>query len=171
MKLKKDNKIIIIGVVIVVILLIIAIVTSRKSDKIDYDSLTQEEIMVAVDQKIENMNKTKLSNMTERDRVEYYISSFIKLIESENYEKAYDMLYEDFKETYFPTLSTFEEYSKSKFPKVILLEHTNFERNGDIYIMWTNLSNALGSKDEKIEINFVVKENDLDDFVLSFTVI
>jgi len=76
-----------------------------------------------------------------------------------------------FKTNYFPTLSSFEEYAKTKFPRMISLQHNNFERNGDYYILFITMSNLLGSKNDQIEINFVVKENDLNDFVLSFSVI
>ena len=51
------------------------------------------------------------------------------------------------------------------------LEHTNFERNGDVYILWVTMSNPLGGKDSGVEMNFVVQENDLNDFVMSFSVI
>lgn len=173
MKKKKDNKLIIFGVIIVVILAIIAYNTSvsNKSKGIDYDEMTDEEVAIAVQEKIDNIEKIDLSELGERDRMEYYVSSFVEAIENEEYEDAYEMLYDDFKSNYFPTLASFEEYAKSKFPSMISLEHTNIERNGDVYVLWVTMYSSLGSKDSGIEINFVVQENDLNDFVMSFTVI
>ena len=133
--------------------------------------MTEEEIIEEVNAEINDMQVGKLSSMSERDRMEYYVSRFVKAIEEKQYESAYNMLYDEFKTNYFPTLSSFEEYTKTKFPKMISLQHNNFERNGDYYILFITMSNLLGSKNDQTEINFVVKENDLNDFVLSFSVI
>ena len=59
----------------------------------------------------------------------------------------------------------------TKFPKMISLEHTNIERNGDVYVLWVTLNDPLASKDSGVEMNFVIQENALNDFVISFTVI
>lgn len=173
MRMKKNNKLIIFGVIIVVILAIIAYntIASNKSKGIDYDEMTEEEVAIAVQEKVDNIKKKDLSGLGERDRMEYYVSSFVEAVENEEYEEAYDMLYDDFKSNYFPTLASFEEYAKSKFPSMVSLEHTNIERNGDVYVLWVTMYNPLGSKDAGIEMNFVVQENDLNDFQMSFTVI
>lgn len=169
MRIKKSNKfawIILIGIVILLL-----IVYNAQKNKVNYNDLTEEEVMEAVNKEVKDMQTSKLSSMSERDRMEYYVSKFVKAIEEKQYESAYNMLYDEFKTNYFPTLSSFEEYVKTKFPRMISFQHNNFERNGDYYILFITMSNLLGSKDDKIEINFVVKENDLNDFVLSFSVI
>lgn len=170
MRVKKDRKPIIIGVV-AVILITILIVINKKDDNVNYSNMTDEEISVAIQNKVDQMTVNNLAGLGERDRIEYYVSSFIKDIEKGNYESAYGKLYEDFRKNYFPTLASFEEYAKTKFPKMFSLEHTNFERNGDVYVLWVTMSNPLGSKDSGIEMNFVVQENGLNDFVMSFSVI
>ena len=81
------------------------------------------------------------------------------------------MLYDEFKENYFPTLESFEKYAKSKFPKFCSVEYVNVERNGNIYVLWVTIKNALSSDSPILEMNFVVQENDLNDFVMSFSVI
>ena len=44
------------------------------------------------------------------------------------------------------------------------------ERNGDIYVVWISVGDAInGSKDSAKTINFVVKENDFNDYELSFS--
>jgi hypothetical protein len=163
MRRKKSKIPIVIGAAVVVVVGAV-VINSNKSKKVDYSSMSDEELQVAVQEKIDEMEVNNLAGMGERDRMEYYVSSFVKAVENGEYEDAYNMLYEDFRKNYFPTLSSFEEYAKSKFP-------TNFERNGDVYVLWVTLSNPLGSKDSGIEMNFVVQENDLNDFVMSFTVI
>lgn len=169
MRIKKRNKLIWLSAIVILLLLLNAYVS--KKDTVNYSELTQEETIEKVNEEINDMQVSKLSSMSERDRMEYYVSKFVKAIEEKQYESAYNMLYDEFKTNYFPTLSSFEEYAKTKFPRMISFQHNNFERNGDYYILFITMSNLLGSKDDKIEINFVVKENDLNDFVLSFSVI
>lgn len=171
MKMKKDNKIVIVGLIIVVILGLIAFFTTRDEDSIDYSNMTNEEIAVVVEEEVNNMVKNDLGEMGERDRMEYYVSSFMKAIENEEYQKAYDMLYDEFKQNYFKTLADFENYVKTKFPSMSSMEYTNIERNGTVYVLWVTISNPLSGKDSSREMNFVIQENDLNDFDLSFSVI
>lgn len=171
MKIKDSNKhavIIIAGILIVILLVILDI---RGNKQTNYSNLTEEEIAVEVKKEIDEMELNTISSMNERDRVEYYVSKFVEAIEEKDYEKAYDMLYDEFKSNYFSTLSSFEEYAESKFSKVLSLEQTNFERNGDYYILWITMSDPLSGKNSGKEMNFVVRENDLNDFDLSFSVI
>ena len=172
MRIKKNNTPIIIGIIIIfaIILLIILNVISNKK-KINYSKLSDEELDTVIANKIEDINKSELSNMGERDRMEHYLSEFITAVESGNYETAYQMLYSEFKENYFPSISDFEKYAKGTFPSIIALKNTNIERNGDIYVLWVTISNPLSGKASEKEMNFVIKENDLNDFELSFSVI
>lgn len=172
MKMKKNNKLLIIALVIILILIILSYITTKKASITeDYEGMADAEVEVAVKDSIDKMKKNDLGEMGERDRIEYYISSFITSIENNEYETAYEMLYEDFKKNYFPTFTSFENYINTKFPKEISLKYTNIERNGNVYIVWVEFSNVLGSKNSKIDMNFVVQENDLNDFDMSFSVI
>ncbi len=167
---KKDIKLpIFIGVSVVIV--IAGIVITRNSNKEpDYSKMTEEEQITAINEKIDKIEVTELSEMTERERMERYVGKFLEAVRNEKYESAYGMLYPDFKERYFPTLEEFETYAKGKFSSRVSAEYTNIERNGDIYVLWVNINNPLKSKSEAKEINFVIQENALDDFVLSFSV-
>lgn len=172
MKIKGENKIPIIIAIGVIIVIVLVVKDFKDRDQsTNYSNLTSEEITAAVNNEIATMEINTLSTMDERDRIEHYVSSFADAIEEEDYEKAYSMLYDDFKKNYFPNLSSFEEYAKNKLPKVVSFEHTNFERNGDYYILWITMSDPLSGKGSERKMNFVVKENDLNDFVISFSVI
>ena len=171
MGVKFDNRILIAGGVIVAILGIIALVTTPKEENYDYSTMTDDEVKQVVEERVENMYEKDLSEVTERDRMEYYVSEFISALENSKYEDAYNMLYDEFKTNYFPTLTSFEEYAKKTFPKMCIIEYTNIERNGNIHILWVTMSSALASKDYGVEMNFVIQENDLNDFVMSFSVI
>lgn len=171
MTVKNSKKLImIIGIAIILIFGIFFIKNLKKEKSQDYSNMTDEEIDIAIQEKVDKMKLKDLSGLGERDRMEYYVSSFIKAIEAKKYEEAYEMLYDDFKNNYFQKLSDFEEYAKTKFPSMPSLEYTNIERNGDIYVLWVTLSDPLLGRETEKEMNFVVKENDLNDFDLSFTV-
>ncbi len=116
MKVKKRNNLLIIGISILIVLAIIAFATRKKEITIDYDKMTDEEVSIAIQEKLENIELSDLSEMEERDRMEYYVATFIKAIENDEYEDAYEMLYSDFKKNFFPTLSSFEEYARNKIP-------------------------------------------------------
>lgn len=168
MRIKKSNKFI--WIILIGIVALLLIVYTAQKNKVNYNNLTEEEIAEAVNQEVKDMQTSKLSSMSERDRMEYYVSKFIKAVENRSYDTAYNMLYDEFKENYFKTLESFEEYAKNNFPKMISLEYENIERNGKYYVLFVRMSNMLGNKNDGTDMNFVVKENDLNDFVLSFSV-
>ena len=171
MRVKPSKIPMIIGIAIITIIVITLIVQNVNSKKkVDYSKMTDEEVEAVINEKINDINQSDLAELGERDRMEHYVSSFITAIENQDYEDAYLMLNEDFKSNFFPSISDFEEYAKTKFPSMISLNHTNFERNGDLYVMWVTLANPLAGKNSDKEINFVVKENGLNDFELSFSV-
>ena len=132
--------------------------------------LTEEEINLVIEERIDTMKKEDLSKLTERERIEAYVTSFANAVEAGDYEKAYNMLHEEFKSKFFPTLDSFETYAKDKLPVVFAMKHTNFERIGDTYVLWVDMQDALSSK-APVEMKFIVKENAMNDFVLSFSVI
>ena len=46
----------------------------------------------------------QLADMNERNRMEYYFATFINHIEAKEYEKAYNLLYDEFRQRYFRRL-------------------------------------------------------------------
>lgn len=169
MKKIDNNKVILVGVGIIIILFIIVFWLELKERELDYSQLSEDEVNAAIQEEINDIHVNELSKLGEDDRIEQYISRFMEKIDNEEYEAAYEMLYEDFKINYFPTLESFEKYAKEKFPKLMSLEHTNLERNGEIYVAWITVYDLMKSKSEGVEMNFVIKENELNDFELSFS--
>lgn len=171
MEQKKDNKFIIFGLVVVIVLGIIAFSTKPKKEIINYDELSQEEFQNVVKENVDTIELNRLNNMGERDRMEYYVSKFVTSIGNKSYEYAYSLLYDEYKENFFPTLEKFEEYVKTKLPSRLAIEYNNIERIGEIYVLWVTLENPVGTEETEVEMNFIVKENALNDFVMSFSVI
>lgn len=168
MKEKQKKILIVISILIILLIAIMMIVTSIPEE----EPITEEQILEISTQKVENQKVNLLANKNEEERMRYYLSDFIQKIELKEYDKAYELLNSDFKSKYFKTYEEFESYVKEKFPSTISIKYDNFERAGDVYIFWITLTNPLtSSKDAGTEINVVIKENDLNDFEMSFSVI
>lgn len=186
----KDLKWLIIIILITLVLLVIYLKEYAINAKIENEAIinTKNETQQASQQE----NKTSqveiqrtdedvvkyLSGLDERSRMEYYCGEYLKHIKYKEYEDAYNLLYPEFKENYFPTLEKFEEYVKNYYPKFFAVQYDDIDRQGDIYIIRlkivdaTNSSkdsnNAESSKDNIQRI--VIRENGFNDFVMSFQV-
>ena len=174
-KRKKQNNpnLVLIMVIIIALLVGISVLIKMNNNKngetqkADKDvSISQEKIAeYKSDEELE-----KIKSMNERTRIEYYISNYMKLLEEQNYDKAYSLLNKTYKNNYFKTQKEFEEYCEKNFPIMMNITYDNFERNGEIYVIWITVTDAIrGSKEAGKEINFVVKENTFNDYELSFS--
>lgn len=176
-KLKKRDVFLVITILILIIINLIMFVkeyakpssqTLDNSGKVSQVKSEKEEVIVPKDEKELIL---KLSKMKERDRIEYYCGEYIKKLEQKEYEAAYNLLYPEFKENYFPTIDKFKEYIDKTYPENFALEYDDITRQGNIYVLRLKILDVLGSKeDEKIQ-RVVIRENDYNNFVLSFQVI
>ena len=168
---KKNLKLLIIlAIIIILILIILVIVANKKNDE---GVVTQQEL-AEIDSKYQeerNLEIVKdLSGKTEQQRMQYYCGTFFNLVSSKNYEKAYELLYSEYKENYFPNLANFEVYFKEYFPSDFALSYSNFERLGDIYILMVTVKDTVnGSYGHSFDMYVVIKENALNDYVISFS--
>ena len=159
-------------VVIAILLIVLFVISVARKAVVHEEDLTEEQKVQLAEAKKEQAIIDDLAGMEERDRIEYYFSQFINSIESKNYQKAYDMLYDEYKANYFPNLTNFEEYAKKTFPKMISVKHINFERNGEIYILFIEISDSLsGNKTDSKEMKFIIREDELNGYIMSFSVI
>ena len=169
--------IIIATMLIVFVLIVIAIYNMvLESREVKYEGNLNKEIDVDsgkdpnIAENQENSETERLKAMTERARIEYYVTKFMNYIESENYDEAYSLLNSDYKKNYFSTKKSFEDYAKTNFSKMMDINYTNFERTGDVYVIWLTVTDAInGAPNSGKEINFVVKENKYNNFELSFS--
>lgn len=125
---------------------------------------------IATEEETEEDRKEMLSNSTEATRMKTYIGQYISAIDSEDYETAYNMLYQEFRNTYFKTLEEFITYVENKYPDEIMVTYNNMEREGTIYIISISIQNSLDSNFQAVQQNIVIQEKDLNNFTLSFNV-
>ena len=155
----------------------IAPATSNKLIAREYEKLIGER-----DSKLEELRKIKNSDeiyeeelkevkkMAEKKRMTFYFSKFITYIEEKDYGKAYNILYDEFKQNYFPTYDSFKEYAEEKYPDFMRIDHTYMSRQGEYYILTVDIYNLLTNELVEEQQRYVIKENDFYDYVLSFEV-
>ncbi|MBR1540361.1 MAG: hypothetical protein IJ629_04240 [Clostridia bacterium] len=160
----------IIAIALIVVLIAIITLTGKRKNGA---SLTETEIakIDAKNQEQQNIEiKQDLSKKSEQERMQYYCGNFFNIINSKNYEKAYSLLYSEYKENYFPTLANFERYLKENFPSNVALSYTNIERLGDIYVLSVSVKDTVnGNYGHNFDMYVVLQEKDLNDYVISFS--
>ena len=107
--------------------------------------------------------------MTEQQRIETYLADFIEKIENKNWSEAYEILYSEFKDNYFITENDFKEYCETYFPEIFGIKNDNIERVNKIYVLETKIVDMVNNGEE-YNIYFVIRENALNDYDLSFSV-
>lgn len=123
-------------------------------------------------EEVEQAKLTDLKSMGEAERMYTYFADYITLVEGERYEEAYNLLYDDFKKQYFPTLNEFIFYIKSTYPKFIAVRYETIERQGDYYIIKVLIKDSIATEDViSLEQRFVLHEKNFNDYEISFQII
>ena len=181
---KLNNKDIILIIVIVGLILINTIIyfvcIKRPQKQVedmntyleDFDKSLEEENNRKNNVNLETKQLEEIKSKSEYERMQYYFAQYITYIENKDYEKAYSLLYPEFKDTYFPTLETYTEYVKKLYPKFVSFEYENFTRQGYVYVLTVKIIDPVnGSKEDTKTQRIILKENNFYDYVLSFQVI
>lgn len=188
--MKRKKKLDIIAIMLTIVLLILigvnisllsnkllAPVYANNKVKKEYEEIIakrNEEIKKITDKKTDvemaEAEIKEVKKMKEKQRMQYYFSKYITYIEEKNYEKAYNLLYEEYRNNYFPTLEEFEKYVKQKYPDFMSVEYNDMSRQGEYYILTVNIYNLLTNEIIEKEQKYIIKENNFLDYVLSFQV-
>ena len=83
-------------------------------------------------------------NGNEEVKVQMNINKFILMINNQDYESAYSLLDDNFKNNYFKTLEEFKRYVKIKMYKYNDFDIQKFSRNGNVYVCETNIWDYTG---------------------------
>ena len=163
-------------------------VRGKSNEKVENEETKQEVQAIEMNSSIttelleedrNNANFNRLQNLNERERMEYYYGVFLKYVQQKDYDAAYDLLYDDFKANYFPTVETFKTYMEKRYTSNMTAEYNNIERLGDIYVLWVSVSDLSTKKEyydgkivhPSIFINVVIQEYDFGDYKLSFSIL
>lgn len=135
----------------------------QQEENLQDDEMSQEEI--------DKEQLVNLKSMGEEDRMYTYFYQYITMIESGRYEDAYNILYADFKNQYFPTLDSFTNYIQTRYPSFMSVQYNGIERQGEYYILTVLIGSAVANEDNTtLQQKFIIHEKDFNDFELSFQV-
>ncbi len=184
MKKRKNNtqKYLSAIIIVLVIIAIIFIVAIRKNKKKKNENIStnSKNMTIQETEQTDISQEDEIKTLTESKRIKRYIGIFFDNIENGDYETEYNKLNEEFKNTYFPTLDSFEEYvNRYLNPSIIGVSYDNFERlgnnkTGNMYVVWLTIGNIYQRKlteDEELEqTNFIILEHNYNNYELSFSV-
>lgn len=152
-------------ILIILIILLIAFVVANQDDEVVTEESSQTTEELALQQTVD------LTQMYQYERIYYYLNQYLSWIEEGKYETAYNHLYFEFKNTYFPTLEQYTKYVQNKYPIVITMEDNGYNSLGEYWVIDIKIIDIINST-ETTEISFsqkfVLKENAINDFVISF---
>ena len=164
-----ERKFLIIVTVALVVLLVLGLVIFKLLTK-DNEPATYEQAVLERKEKIKEIAVQDLSGMTEQERMEFYCAQFFKYVSVRDFDSAYDMLYREYKENFFPTIESFERYMLDYFPSEVSVRYNNLERLGDIYVLWVHISDVYnGTYGHNFDMNIVIREDAYNDIVMSFS--
>lgn len=173
MKKKNDQSFTIMLAIVACLLTIINIriyISKYEEDSSDKNEITESTALIKkTDEQKKSELIEELKGMRERDRMERYFGEYIDYIEAGEYEKAYNLLYPEFKQNYFKTLEDFEKYVDQKYPDIIIVDYDNIERQGQYYILFVKIPKVDGSN-EIINQNIVLYEKDYAEYYISFSI-
>lgn len=108
---------------------------------------------------------------SDKDRALYNIDKFFQMLNMQDYETAYSVLDDSFKQNYFQTQADFENYMKQnifKYNKVTYKQYSN--KISSLHIYNVEVSDLTGITDGSKPFTIIVKLLDDMNFKLSFEV-
>lgn len=166
---KKLTIVIVILLIIIVALLIYSAIVNKKEEHGQ-----QQENTVQIDNDI-NPNLTtdlaELSQLQQYDRIKYYFDKYLFYIEEQDYESAYALLHDDFKQEHFKTVEEFTQYVVNKYPVVNTIEYTEYDKLGPYHVLTIKFSDILNSTNDNVpsfEQKYILIETELNGYKLSF---
>ena len=127
-----------------------------------------DDYIVMLDEEIEKYNALSV-----QQKIVNCINRWIKMINSKDYEFAYNYLDKTFSENNFKGVENFEKYVKQKWPEFIDIKCSDYKEVNDVGTMKVKISARGTSNTENnkvIEKTFIVKLLDDNNFVMSFNV-
>lgn len=136
----------------------------------DNETIKQNVIVSTASQKIDAGVRNKVSKMNEGSRMKYYVSQFIEYSCKENYDGAYALLNENFRNTYFKDKQTFIDYFKNRYPKTPSINYKSVDRKGEIFTVEIKVTDDSNKNFKEIEESFVIREKAANNYTISFAV-
>lgn len=174
--MNKKSKIILTVIISIVIIIIGIIIISIKNlnnkdnNLKDSNNISQDKPSNIESTDEEETLIKKLKSVSEAERIRTYLGKYFKYIENKDYEGAYKLLYPEFKQNYFPNIEDYQTYlEQQELPDMLAIEYNSITRQGEYYIVLITINDFLPETSfVQKEKQFVIKENNYNDYFLSF---
>ncbi len=117
----------------------------------------------------EKFQKT-YNSADDQNKVAMNIDKWIQMLNTRDYENAYNVLNETFRNNNWKTEKEFEKYIKDKLPLHYKVEYTTYSNEKSTYAQTINLTDVTDENSEKITLNIIMQLKDNYDFVMSFSI-
>lgn len=133
----------------------------------NYNNYTMaiEEYEIESDEDIEEFSK-----LSSEEKVKSNIEKIFKLLDEKEYSKVYEKLNNEFKNTNFQTLESFENYAINTFFDYNMLGQITIEEQGTNYIIKVPYKDGTSSAAEKRTKVFVMRLLEGTEFEISFQI-
>ena len=110
----------------------------------------------------------KYEEGNEQVKVGMNIEKFISAINAKDYKYAYNCLADSFKNNYYQTQESFEDYVKNNFFENNKIEYIQFSKEGNNYVYDIKILNTQGEEEKRATIIMQLQEG--TEFVMSFSI-
>ena len=141
MKNKKTILTIMVICIILAVIITLIILSIKKDNKPEPNVTPSNRIETAEEKNTREIEELK--GMGETSRMQFYVSKYISYLEEGDYESAYNLLYDEFKQNYFKTQEEFTAYVKNKYSDIITLDYEKTERLGPYYVVTVNFKDLI----------------------------
>ncbi|MCI8412125.1 MAG: hypothetical protein HFJ40_06855 [Clostridia bacterium] len=165
------NKKLLISLIIICVLIILIILNilikenKRKNTNIENQKAIEQENQ----EQEEGELLEELKSVSESERIKIYISKYFKYIENKDYNSAYELLYPEFRNNYFPTIEDYEKYIEEQdYPGLLTIDYNDIYMQGEYYIVTVKIGDMITrSETTKIEKQLIIQENGYNDYYIS----
>ena len=111
------------------------------------------------------------SKETNQNRAKINVGKFFEMINNQDYDRAYDLLDETFKQRNFATVNDFKNYVIKEMYKCSYVNYKTYSNDiSEIHSVNVSITDALAENvSETKNFTFVMKLLDNTDFVMSFS--
>ncbi len=115
-------------------------------------------------ERVEALNNTTLEKIPlpkdDNERVAIAVGNYFSFINNKQYDKAYALLYDSYKQINFPTYEQFEQYCKETYTDYKVLKYVYFERNMDILVTEVTVKSVTGKTEEFNQVFSIMEISD-----------
>lgn len=112
----------------------------------------------------------KYETLTLKEKMELNIQKFIKMINNKDYESAYNVLNNNFKQNNFMNLQQFTNYITNNFYNYNDVAFKSFTSEGEVGVYEVNIRGVVNNRDVMTTKTIIMKLGEETDFEMSFDV-